>query len=57
MALPTKDKPKIKYIAKSRKGLPIFAKVKTWFEQDNQHKWNQFQAWEDWRPDEEKSNT
>ena len=45
MALPTKDNPRVKKIAKSRNGLPIFSIVKTWFEKDNQHQWNQYQSW------------
>jgi len=52
MTKATKDNPKIKYIAKSRKGLPIFSIVKTWFEQDNQHQWKQYQEWSPWRPNE-----
>lgn len=52
MPRPTLKKPSIKYIAKSRKGLPIYMWVKTWFEYNERaSQWTQRQEWTKEKPE------
>lgn len=54
MARPTKDNPSIKYIGKTRKGIPVYRWCVTYFDfNDRMNQWIQKQVWFDHEPSKE----
>lgn len=49
MSRPTKNNPRVKYIKKSRKGIPIFSWCKTYFEHTGKE-FKQVQEWSQEKP-------